>query len=1265
MIIPPALNWGSEPVPPPDAPPGEQPDDPNAPLAGMYVDQPFLHTGAYGATTGSHPVDTSWFPQNTGWMMGQTNRRSTDHDSEEETEQAQEHVSTRIEVEPRPIRIGLLVDPPTGEPEDKDYESASSEADDADWGGFRPSQESHPHLLADDQIKGDDDFRHVIRAFHRGGLTVVTDFDEVQRMSGAICGTLNDNGSYFQMEDVIQYGQSVTWETQARICSIGGSEVLATVLRGQGRIRYRDDNFLDNSRSMSTQEISLAYRSSEAGRQGITFFLIGSTYRSHVDIRLTGGDGLSLLRVFGNDSGLLYEKLISTEPDPATGKEPRWLLELREKVVRESTLGKPGASAFPAVQPPPVPQPDFEFPLFDSDNEDNLWRADSGEGGQERRSATPSPSRGPTRYQGLRRGFLNAVSTEDSAAYMLTRATAPEVTPESSPQAFRGPVIDAPFEDLSGRDQYTVARLIAQETGFTTRAVRPDGSIDFDRIEEAGPAMREETMTAARTGTVDHLHGISEDPTVAGLPVRTTNPEQFSDLTTEEQYATLYIGRQEQIVQQTQIAAARTSLREGQAAIDALTAENAESQKEITKKEAAVAKLAAERAELEASAAEQRRLIQERRRLLHEQRTERVQLIGRHGQIQARLAARMRHEGELTQAERITQHRNSLAFWNSLPRSHFAYCHSCASTSLYDEDESQIDPAGNFRCRNPFCSLHTEEYSVESRTVLGAALRLFERDNAGVAQKEIDVPALVKVGIVIQDPTANKEVLMVESCSIISASGSAMPRNAETPLYWWTFPWTRVSERDLDRAQVFPAIQRLLMHTFGFNSDWMFVEGPNSWTPRDYAVCTPPGITPTLFTLVQVPGWKRIMEEMRSEWWDVRNDASVAKYRNYRWFSASFPFEENAHFSKVGIQVIKDLLKVPLRFIARPLADHAQQLQYAPGLSQLEVYWIGSLLETCRMVDNDDFDTFYKLVMSSALLVSEERKHSEPRNTSVFSFKLLECGSQSSADPLLPAYQCRIREAIILPTATRIEAGPLFGLGWMFGRLSMPSNLWIRTLGRGPPERNFLSHADCSWAWRAPGLSQRRAPRSSIEFLKFEEQCDSEKFSFSVVMNYIYDVFQGRILEGDTRIDTSPVHSPESVSAPKDSAREPTRQGLTPVLTELVDAAEDLMSFDVATSSDIELAEHCRRLVRNISSEETKLQFVAREVELQTQEHAYHQSRPMCAVCGEKTHWARDCPNPAVAQRQPESRNSGEPPSDAVPPSQGSPGRTKKKKKQK
>ena len=152
------------------------------------------------------------------------------------------------------------------------------------------------------------------------------------------------------------------------------------------------------------------------------------------------------------------------------------------------------------------------------------------------------------------------------------------------------------------------------------------------------------------------------------------------------------------------------------------------------------------------------------------------------------------------------------------------------------------------------------------------------------------------------------------------------------------------------------------MTTFGFNSDWMFVEGPNSWTPKDYAVCTPPGVTPTLFTLVQVPGWKRIMQEMRPDWWDVRTDASKAKYRSYRWFSASFPFEENAHFSKVGIQVIKDLLKVPLRFIARPLADHAQQLQYAPGLSQLEVYWIGSLLETCRRVDNDDFDTFHKAI---------------------------------------------------------------------------------------------------------------------------------------------------------------------------------------------------------------------------------------------------------------------------------------------------------------
>ena len=219
----------------------------------------------------------------------------------------------------------------------------------------------------------------------------------------------------------------------------------------------------------------------------------------------------------------------------------------------------------------------------------------------------------------------------------------------------------------------------------------------------------------------------------------------------------------------------------------------------------------------------------------------------------------------------------------------------------------------------------------------------------------------------------------------------------------------------------------------------------------------------------------------------------------------------------------------------------------------------------------------------------------------------------------------------------------------------MPSNLWIRTLGRGPPERNFLSHADCSWAWRAPGLSQRRAPRSSIEFLKFEEQCDSEKFSFSVVMNYIYDVFQGRILEGDSRIDTSPVHSPESVSAR-------TQQGMTPILTEMVEAAEDLMSFEVATSSDIELAEHCRRLARKIGSEEARIQSVGREVELQIEENAYHQSRPLCSVCGDRNHWARNCPNPPVAQRQPESRNSGEPPLDVIPPSQGL-GRTKKKKK--
>ena len=503
---------------------------------------------------------------------------------------------------------------------------------------------------------------------------------------------------------------------------------------------------------------------------------------------------------------------------------------------------------------------------------------------------------------------------------------------------------------------------------------------------------------------------------------------------------------------------------------------------------------------------------------------------------------------------------------------------------------------------------------------------------------------------------------MVESCSILSASGEAVPRNAETPLFWWTFPWLRVSEQDLEKNQVFPAIQRLLMTTFGFNSDWMFVEGPESWTPKDYAVCTPPGGSPTLFTLVQVPGWKRIMEEMRSEWWDVRTEATVAKYRNYRWFSASFPFEENAHFSKVGIQVIKDLLKVPLRFIALPLADYAQQLQYAPGLSQLEVFWIGSLLETCRRVDNDDFNTFRKLVVGTAFQVSQERKQREPRNTSVFSFKLLECGSQSH--PLASDYQGRIRDAIILPTASRIEAGPLVGLSWKFGRLLMPSNFWIQTFGRGPPSRNFLSHEECCWAWRAPGLSKGRAPRSSIEFLKFEESSDS-KFSFSAVMNHIYDVFQGRILEGDdSRIDLSPVHSPESVSAPQDSSREPLtlQQGLAPVLNELVNAAEDLMSFDVATSSDLELAEHCRRLVRTIGSEEAKLQFVQKEVDRQTQEHEFHQSNPLCAVCGEGQHWARECPQVPLAQRQPGSRNSGEPPSGVVHPSQGQ-GRTKKKKK--
>ena len=1227
-IIPPALDWGSEPVPPPDAPPGEQPDDPNAPLQGMYVDQPFLHPGAYGATTGSHPVDLTWFPQNTGWMMGQTSRKDDDPESEQEQEEE------------------APVEPTAGEPDHKDYESASSEADDADRDGFRFDRESHPLLLGDEQVAGDDDYRHVIRMFHRHGLTVITKFDEVQQMSDEIANMLNDNSiPTGRARGSMRYGQTVTWETQARICSIGGDDKAANILLGRDRIRYLDDSFLDNSRSMITQEISLAYRSSAAGRDGITVYVLGSTYRSHVDIRLTEGAGVVALRVFGNDTGLLYNKLVSEEPDPVTGKVPRWLLDMREKVVRESTLGKPGANAFPAAQPPPVLQ---QVP---------------GEGGQERRSATPSPPlRGPTRYRGLRRGFLNIVSTEDSPADRQTRPPAPENTPESSPQAFQGPVIDAPFETMSGRDQYTVARLIAQETGFTTRAVRPDGSIDFDRIAEAGPAMREETMTAARTGNVNHLHGVSSDPTVAGLPVLTTDPQRFSELSTEEQYATLYIGRQEQVIQQTQIAAERESLREGQAAIDAAEAEVAAGREAIKKKEAEIAKLAAERAELaekaQATAEKERSLLRERRRLLREQREDRVRLTGRQGQIEARLAARIAHEQELNPTERITQHRNSLEFWSSLPRSHFRYCRDCASTSLYDEHEKISSPFADFRCRNPFCPTHIG-FPAEPHTVLGAALRTFERDNAGVGQYEIDIPSMMKVGIVIQDPTANKEVLMVESCTILSASGTPVPRNAETPLYWWTFPWIRVSERDLDKNQVFPAIQRLLMTTFGLNSDWMFVEGPESWTPKDYAVCTPPGVTPTLFTLVQVPGWKRIMEEMRSEWWDVRTEATAAKYRSYRWFSASFPFEENAHFSKVGIQVIKDLLKVPLRFIARPLADHAQQLQYAPGLSQLEVFWIGSLLETCRKVDNEDFDTFHKLVVGSAIRVSEFRKHKEPRNTSVFSFQLLECGSQS--DPLSPAYQRRIWEGIILPTGGRILAGPLFGLCWMFGRLSMPSNLWIQTFGRGPTSRNFLSHEECSWAWRAPGLPQRRAPRSSIEFLKFEESSDS-KFSFSVVMNHIYDVFQGRILEGDSRIDTSPVHSPESVLAPQDSAREPVNQGLDPVLTELADAAEDLMSFDVATSSDIELAEHCRRLVRTIGSEEAKLQFVQREVDRQTAEHEYHQSNPLCAMCGDRNHWARDCPQVPLAQREPESRNSGEPPSGVVHPSQGQ-GRTKKKKK--
>ena len=686
---------------------------------------------------------------------------------------------------------------------------------------------------------------------------------------------------------------------------------------------------------------------------------------------------------------------------------------------------------------------------------------------------------------------------------------------------------------------------------------------------------------------------------------------------------------------------------------DLLAAQEQE-RKEIADLLAAQEQERKEIADLQAAKGQVRREIAD---LKAAQDKERARLTQRAADIEARMAARRSHESELSHVERITQHRNSLAFWKSLPRSNFAYCSDCASTSLYDGDENQDDPAGNLHCRNPFCP--TKDYGT---TDLGDALRAFERDNAGVAPRQLDVPSLVKIGIVIQDPTANNEVLMVESCSTISSSGLVVTRNAEAPLFWWTFPWTRVSEADLDKSQAFPAIQRLLMSMFGMNSDWMFVEGPNSWMPQDYAVCTPPGFTPTLFILVRVPGWKRIMEGMRTEWWEVRSNEMVAKYRNYRWFSASFPFDANAHFSPVGIQVIKELLKVPLRFIAQPLADHAQQLQYAPGLSQLEVYWLGSLLETCRKVDNNDFDTFHRLVVASALLVSKDRKHIEPRNTSVFSFKLLECGSQSTTDPLSPAYQRRIREAIILPTAARIEAGPLFGLCWKFGRLSLPSNLWIETFGRGPPSRNFLSHEDCSWAWRAPGLAPRRAPRSSIEFLKFEESSDS-KFSFSVVMNHIYDVFQGRIREGDNRIPTSPVHSPESVSAPQDSV-DPALNELTPVLTELKSAAEDLMTFDVATSSDIELAQHCRKLVRTIGREEGVRGFVEREVERQTQEHAYHQSNPLCALCGDRNHWARDCPQLPLAQRQSESRNPGEQPSGAPDPSQG-PGRAKKKKKKK
>ena len=101
-VITPAVNWGTDSVPPPDAPPGEQQDDPNAPLQGMYVDQPFLHPGAYGATTGSHPVDANWFPMNTGWMFGQTNRKSSDRDSDKV---AEDSPPLSLPVESQPVLL--------------------------------------------------------------------------------------------------------------------------------------------------------------------------------------------------------------------------------------------------------------------------------------------------------------------------------------------------------------------------------------------------------------------------------------------------------------------------------------------------------------------------------------------------------------------------------------------------------------------------------------------------------------------------------------------------------------------------------------------------------------------------------------------------------------------------------------------------------------------------------------------------------------------------------------------------------------------------------------------------------------------------------------------------------------------------------------------------------------------------------------------------------------------------------------------------------